>query len=182
MSRQRTRSRANSVADRMSRIMAEEALEAPLRPTISSRSVSGQASPRREPPAFDLPVRPSTSRSGTGFEGPTSLGRSPPRSSYIRPSIGRAPTEPLMSTRNGSRATWRDDRGGEDVFGDDHSSDSSDAISGSDPRATYWSGQESSSLSRKAPPPPPPSRSKKPPPPLPMKRSALSTSEVPRYH
>lgn len=33
----------------------------------------------------------------------------------------------------------------------------------------------------KGPPPPPPSRSKKPPPPPPMKRSALSSNEVPRY-
>ncbi|KAL1296548.1 hypothetical protein AAFC00_000053 [Neodothiora populina] len=34
---------------------------------------------------------------------------------------------------------------------------------------------------KKGPPPPPPSRAKKPPPPPPMKRSALSSNEVPRY-
>ncbi|GAB1736808.1 hypothetical protein NU219Hw_g8836t1 [Hortaea werneckii] len=89
------------------------------------------------------------------------------------------------------------------IFGDDQSSENSDTASFLHPRpdpqrSASWSQNGLLSAAAAAngaahevfsgatgakktpPPPPPPSRAKKPPPPPPMKRSALSTGEVPR--
>ena len=161
-------------------------LEQPgLRPTISSRTVSGQNSPRREMPGSDLPIRPTMSGNNSSFEGPTSLGREASIPAASRPSLIHVPTDPsqLYGARNGLRQTSRGERGA-DVFGDEYS-DSSEPTSAVDSaRSVSWSmsAQDGpNGLARKAPPPPPPSRAKKPPPPPPVKRSALSTSEIPRY-
>ncbi|KAK3715386.1 hypothetical protein LTR37_007114 [Vermiconidia calcicola] len=178
-----TRSRASSVTDRFSRIAEDEPLEPPPRPTISSRSASGTNSPRRELPGFDLPVRPANGRITSGFEGPTSLARD--QSPQPMPRLSRVPTEPtqIIGARNGLRVTKRDSPR-EGVFADDQS-DYSDSPSTYEPRRSMsWStaGNDGSTVAKKPPPPPPPpSRSKKPAPPLPLKRSALSTSEVPGY-
>jgi hypothetical protein len=101
------------------------------------------------------------------------------------PRLTRVPTEPtqLLGARNGLRVTKRDSQ---NVFGDE-ASDLSDSASDFQPsRSATWSlaandgGSGVDRIAKKPPPPPPPpSRSTKPPPPLPMKRSALSTSEVP---
>ena len=196
-----TRSRASSIntttmSDRFSRIAEDEGLEPPLRPTISAtRTASGQNSPRRELPGFDLPSRPAVQqRSASTFEGPTSLARD--HSPAPMPRLSRMPTEPtqLIGARNGLRVTNREgvttNGVNGSVFADD-ASDYVDSPTGSDlSRTTSWSvgGTDGSNVTaagaKRAPPPPPPSRSTKPkpaPPPPPMKRSALSTSEVPRY-
>ena len=198
-----TRSRASSIntgtslSDRFSRIAEDEGLDPPppLRPTISSsRTASGQNSPRREFPGFDLPSRPAVQqRSASTFEGPTSLARD--HSPAGLPRLSRVPTEPtqLIGARNGLRATKRDTNGASGVNGSvfaDDASDYTDSPTGSElSRTTSWSvggndGSNVTGVCKRAPPPPPPSRATKPkpaPPPPPMKRSALSTSEVPRY-
>ncbi|KAI7607054.1 hypothetical protein KC343_g13211, partial [Hortaea werneckii] len=88
------------------------------------------------------------------------------------------------------------------IFSDDQSSETSSSDPASflhqhhqpDPaRSASWSqngflsaavagngSQDVFGAKKTPPPPPPPSRAKKPPPPPPMKRSALSTGEVPR--
>jgi hypothetical protein len=179
LGRRTTRSRASSVTDRFSRIAEDEPFDTTMRPTISSRLPSGQNSPRRELPGFDLPSRPVVNRGNTGFEAPTSFGRE--ASPGGMPRLSRVPTEPtqLLGARNNLRVTKRDYQGG-DTFGDDQSDYSDLSLAPS--RSTSWSvaGQEGSSIGKKAPPPPP-SRAKKPPPPPPLKRSALSTSEIPQY-
>lgn len=171
-------------------IAEDEPLEPPVRPGISLRLPSGQNSPRRELPGFDLPARPSISRGNSTFEGPTSLGRS--ESPAAMPRLSRVPTEPtqILAGRSQLRITKRDSQvGGADVFGDDQS-DYSDSPSAYEQhsRTASWSASSAlsqdpygSGVARKMPPPPPPSRAKKPPPPPPLKRSALSTSEVPHY-
>lgn len=188
-----TRSRSNtatSLADRFQGI-EEEPLEPPARPTISSRLPSGQNSPRRELPGFDLPVRPAHTRTAT-FEGPQSLGRA--GSPAPMPRLSRVPTDPtlIMASRSNLLVTKRDSTVG-DVFGDDYESMDGDRAYGERSespvssfgamggRTPSWSTGDNgaSATGRKMPPPPPPSRSKKPPPPPPLKRSALSTSEVP---
>jgi len=173
--RRPTRSRASSLAQRFGDIAEDEPLEPPSRQTITSRLPSGQNSPRRELPGFDLPVRPMNNRSVSGFEGPTSLGRE--SSAAAMPRLTRVPTEPtqILASRSQLRVTKRNDSYGADVFGDDQS-DISEAPTELTRTTSY--GQDGG---RKMPPPPPPSRAKKPPPPPPMKRSALSTSEVPHY-
>ena len=195
LGRRNTRSRASSINDRFSRIAEDEGLEPPRRPTISSRSASGHNSPARELPGFDLPVRPPVQRSASGFEGPTSLRDQSP---VAAPRLSRVPTEPthLIGARNGLRVTKRETNGigmngnySNGVFADD-ASDYTQSPTGTElSRTTSWSmngndGSNAAAMSKRGPPPPPPSRSTKPkaaPPPLPMKRSALSTSEVPRY-
>ncbi|KAK5723050.1 hypothetical protein LTR17_014011 [Elasticomyces elasticus] len=173
-----SRSRASSLTQRFAGIAEDEPLEPPIRPTISSRLPSGQSSPRRELPGFDLPVRPMvTGRSNSTFEGPTSLGRG--ESPLGMPRLSRIPTEPtqILAGRSQLRVTKRDGQG--DVFGDEQS-DISESPVYEHNRAATWAQQDVQARG-KMPPPPPPSRSKKPPPPPPMKRSALSTSEIPRY-
>jgi hypothetical protein len=175
-----SRSRASSLTQRFAGIAEDEPLEPPVRPTISSRVPSGQNSPRRELPGFDLPVRPSQNRTtSTGFEGPTTLGRE--GSPAGMPRISRVPTEPtsLLGARSQLRVTKRDGNPG-DVFGDEQNDYGADTVAGSElSRTTSWSNTAHDG-GKKAPPPPPPSRAKKPPPPPPLKRSALSTSEVPQ--
>ena len=184
------RSRASSITDRFSRIAEEEPLEPPVRPTISSRSVSvsGTASPARELASFNFPPRPAVNRSATGFEGPTSIAARDPSPARM-PRLSRVPTEPtaLQGARSNLRVTKRAESNGNGVFADD-ASDYSDSTSALEPvRSASWSmrGQDGSEVVGKKPPPPPPppSRSTKPKPPAPppLKRSALSTSEVPGY-
>ena len=184
----RTRSRASSITDRFSRIAEDEPLEPPIRPTISSRSASGQNSPRRELPGFDLPSRPTINRSASGFEGPTSIARDHSPASAHMPRLSRVPTEPsqITSAKTRLRSTRPPDSDNESgVFGDDQSDYSDSSTTLERARTTSWSmaGHDGSTMSKKKPPPPPPppSRSTKPPPPPPLKRSALSTSEVPNY-
>ena len=181
--RNTARSRAGSLTQRFAGIAEDEFLEPPQRPGISNRLPSGQNSPRRELPGFDLPVRPPIhSRTNSAFEGPTSLARD--GSPAGMPRLTRVPTEPgvIQGARGALRVTKRDD-----VFGDEQS-DYGDGRDGGMPvvsRTTSWSretGMEGIGGRKGPPPPPPPSRSKKPPPPPPLKRSALSTSEVPGYY
>ena len=185
MGRKNTRSRTNSVSDRFSRIAEDEGLDPP-RPIISSRSASGQNSPRRELPGFDLPSCPAAQRSASGFEGPTSLARD--HSPAAPPRLSRVPTEPTQLI--GARQRLRETNGANGsysngVFADDASNYSESPTGSELSRTTSWSvggNDGSSTTTKRAPPPPPPSRATKPkPPPPPMKRSALSTSEVPRY-
>ncbi|KAK4540910.1 hypothetical protein LTR36_008418 [Oleoguttula mirabilis] len=187
LGRRPNRSRASSLVQRFGDIAEDEPLEPPVRPTISSRLPSGQNSPRRELPGFDLPTRPINNRTTSGFEGPTSLGRA--ESPAAMPRLTRVPTEPtqLLAGRSQLRIAKRDGQaGGPDVFGDDQSdySDSPASAFEQHSRTASWSASsafsQDSGGARKMPPPPPPSRAKKPPPP-PPKRSALSTSEVPHY-
>lgn len=187
--RRNTRSRASSINDRFSRIAEDEGLDAPIRPTISSRVPSGASSPYKEHPGFDLPVRPSNnnrSTSVTGFEGPTTLNRAD--SPAGMPRLSRVPTEPsqILGARSNLRITKsREAQSPSDVFGDEQS-DYSDqrSVFSEHHRTGSWStmaNDGNNSQVKKAPPPPPPSRAKKPPPPPPMKRSGLSSSEVPQY-
>lgn len=183
-----------------------------LRPPPSfnrSRNNSTQNSPRHELPGFNLPIqsRPTIgSRSATGtFEG----GASYQNSRDVSPAPGatrlsRVPTDNSVSgaySRSQLRPTKRTDNQQADVFGDPELDDGMDERSIS-PAGSYASGAGAYSRSasfgakagyngsgaygdegrKKAPPPPPPNRAKKPPPPPPMKRSALSTSDVPRMY
>jgi hypothetical protein len=165
--------------------------EAPLEPPtkISSRLPSGQNSPRRELPGFDIPSRPIPNRSQSGFEGPTSLGNGASTPPDMRP-LSRVPTDSstISNMRLNLRSTQSKDSGyGANVFEDADSevNDSSYANGHGHGygRSPSWSQTQGAdwATGKKAPPPPPPSRAKKPPPPPPMKRSALSTSEVPHY-
>jgi len=183
--RRTTRSRSNtasSFTDRFSRIAEDEPFDPPSR--ISSRLPSGQNSPRRELPGFDLPSRPAISRAQSGFEGPTSLGGRDGSPAGM-PRLSRVPTadsSTIASARSNLRITKS--RESNNVF-DDADSEVGDFGSSYDPppqsqphRTTSWG----MGAQKMAPPPPPPSRAKKPPPPPPpMKRSALSSSEVPQY-
>ena len=177
------RSRAGSLVQRFGDIAEDEPLEPPQRPTISSRLPSGQNSPRREVPGFDLPVRPSQSRSNSnfsGFEGPTSYGggrsESPGAGMMMgMPKLTRVPTEPtqILAGRSQLRVTKRDNGQGGDVFGDDQSDYAPESPGGYEQhgRTASWSvsrGGEEAGGARKMPPPPPPVRAKKPPPPPPM--------------
>lgn len=169
--------------------MEEPPLDPPAK--ISSRLPSGQNSPRRELPGFDLPAgRPIPSRTHSGFEGPTSLGNGTSTPPDMRP-LSRVPTDSstISNMRLGLRATPSKDSGyGANVF-EDADSEISDSGYGNgnginQTRSPSWSQNANApdwATGKKAPPPPPPSRAKKPPPPPPMKRSALSTSEVPQY-
>ncbi|KAK0328959.1 hypothetical protein LTR82_000892 [Friedmanniomyces endolithicus] len=186
-----SRSRASSLTQRFAGIAEDEPLEPPSRPTISSRVTSGQSSPRRELAAFDLPtnIRPiaAMGRSHSTFEGPTSLvygGGGRADSPAGLPRLSRVPTEPtqILAGRSQLRVTKHDSQfsttssGAGDVFSDDQS-DVAESPVYEHARAASWAQE----MGKRMPPPPPPSRAKKPPPPPPMKRSALSTSEIPRY-
>ena len=187
--RRNPRSRAGSLADRVGSIAEDESPELPMRPpTIGSRSTSGQNSPRRELPGFDLPVRSvARATTATSFESPTSLAAAAAardHSPHAMPGLTRITTEPTRS--NLRIQTARDQSPSHNVFGDDNSSDQSDTPSSivSQRKASILStaAQDGSMISttKRAPPPPPPSRATKPPAP-PLKRSALSASAVPRY-
>ncbi|KAI7524946.1 hypothetical protein KC331_g17823 [Hortaea werneckii] len=125
------------------------------------------------------------------------------------PRLTRVPTEPtpILNSKASLRSTSKPPPPREpataatssNVFGDDQSSENSDTASFLHPRpdpqrSASWSQNGFLSAAAAAgngshdvfgakktpPPPPPPSRAKKPPPPPPIKRSALSTGEVPR--
>ncbi|KXL43270.1 hypothetical protein M433DRAFT_156183 [Acidomyces richmondensis BFW] len=184
--RRNTRSRASSLTQRFLGIAEDEPLEPPQRPVINSRVSSGQNSPRRELPGFDLPVR-SANRVVPGFEGPAARGRE--LSPAGMPRLTRVPTDPshILNARSTLRVTKRENQtGGGDVFSDDQSDVSTEAASSvfDQSRGGSWTQStvtHDGSGRKGPPPPPPPSRTKKPPPPPPMKRSALSTSEIPKY-
>ena len=175
-------SRESSVTDRFNRIADDEPNG---RPIISSRTSSGHNSPRRELPGYDLGTRPAIgSRSASGFEGPTSLARDQSPAGMQR--ISRTPTDPLQlqGARGNLRITKRDNQNG--VFSDERTDFTESPATTELSRITSWStaGQDGSNVTKKPPPPPPPpsrATKPKPAPPLPMKRSALSTSEIPRY-
>lgn len=179
---------ASSFTDRFSRIAEDEPFDPPSK--ISSRLPSGQNSPRRELPGFDLPSRPVASRTQSGFEGPTSLGVRDGSPAGM-PRLSRVPTadsSTIASVRSNLRITKS--RESNNIFDDADSevSDLSTSLpSQYDPpqphRSTSWSMNAQPDVgAKKMAPPPPPSRAKKPPPPPPpMKRSALSSSEVPQY-
>ena len=191
LARRGTRSRSNtagSLTERFSRIMEEPPLEPPAK--ISSRLPSGQNSPRRELPGFELGSRPIASRTPSGFEGPTSLGNGASTPPDMRP-LSRVPTDSsqISNMRLNLLATKsKDSAYGANVF-EDADSEFNDHGNGNghgyeQTRSPSWSmgaNPPDWATGKKAPPPPPPSRSKKPPPPPPMKRSALSTSEIPHY-
>ncbi|KAI9721514.1 MAG: hypothetical protein M1812_002276 [Candelaria pacifica] len=207
--RRQPRSRSNTAhtyGDRLSTVDDEPSMPPP-EPRPSIRSNRGpsmnntQASPRRELPGFDYASsrpssRPGVSRSTT-FEGPTKIHRD--SSPIAVPRTSRIPSEPmaLTNSRTQLRPLTRVNTNN-DVFGDP--SDDSTFNSNSSPERSYGENCESPATSygsvpsrnassttlnagfsngKKAPPPPPPSRGKKPPPPPPMKRSALSTYDVP---
>ncbi|KAF2718681.1 BAR-domain-containing protein [Polychaeton citri CBS 116435] len=163
--------------------IAEDELYEPPHPRFGSRLPSGQSSPRREVPGFDLPVRPIASRANSGFEGPTSLGRDGSPAGFAR--LGRVPTAPgeIMGARSNLRSASRDSGNVFAAAEDDREDDQSDL---SMSRTPTWSTQGHdgtvNTAKKLAPPPPPPSRGKKPPPPPPpFKRSALSESQVSHY-
>nr|POE65261.1 meiotically up-regulated gene 137 protein [Quercus suber] len=167
-----TGSRTSSISERYS-TSGDEPLQPP-RSTMTSWISSGQSSPRREHPDFDLPTRPTLGRSVSGFEGLTHS-MNPDHHTITMPRLSRVPTEPshLLGGRSGLRVTKRDSLAStSDLFNDDQSDFSDQSYRESRNRAT--SLHEST---KRGPPPPPPSRAKKPPPPPPLKRSALSTSE-----
>ncbi|KAI6880295.1 BAR-domain-containing protein [Hortaea werneckii] len=138
-----------------------------------------------------------------------SIGRSEsPASTTTMPRLTRVPTEPtpILTGKASLRSTSKPPPPREptttatnsNIFSDDQSSENSDTASflphQPDPsRSASWSqngflsaaaanGSHDvfSAAKKTPPPPPPPSRAKKPPPPPPMKRSALSTGELPR--
>ncbi|KAF2861926.1 BAR-domain-containing protein [Piedraia hortae CBS 480.64] len=128
------------------------------RPTISSRTVSTQNSPRRE---ADLPIRTQRTMSGIPLDG-----HSREHSPAGIPRLSRVPTDPthLIGARSQLRVTKRGPAG--DLYEDDPSS------------STEQVGDVGF---KKAPPPPPPSRAKKPPPPPPVKRGVISSNDAARY-
>ncbi|KAK6435692.1 hypothetical protein LTR95_008116 [Oleoguttula sp. CCFEE 5521] len=187
LARRGTRSRSNTAssftAGGFPRISEEPVIEAPAR--ISSRLPSGQNSPRRELPGFDLqmPSRPTVGRTNSNFEGPSARDVSP-AGGMAR--LSRVPTADSVSI-SAARLNLRNTQApasqyggssGGNIFDDDsHSeahSDGSDFMPSNQRRQSWVDG-------RKPPPPPPPSRAKKPPPPPPLKRSALSESQVSQY-
>ncbi|MCJ1318332.1 hypothetical protein MMC15_003660 [Xylographa vitiligo] len=207
--RRLTRSRSNtahSYAERYTTVEEEPEPEMlpPERPSIrSNRAVSSNYfpdSPKRAAQVYEYtPGRPGINRSMT-FEGPTSLQRDSSPISAQR--MARVPSDSL--TMRSQRAQLRPlsrVMTGNEIFDDpsDTSTFYSNSTSSPDryfeeraasPATSHGSGPSrtvsSSTLSalnpnaKKAPPPPPPSRAKKPPPPPPpMKRSALSTFDVP---
>lgn len=200
------RSRSNTGNSASFRQIDEDEPVHDFRPPIRARAPSGTNSPRRELPGFDLPIRPSAR-----FEGPSSLNSRDP-SPMSMPRLSRVPTDSSISLRQGLRPTKRNDSANSDVFGDqddytldnDRYADERSASPGSYSaapsfsRSASWS-QQDGGAKKLAPPPPPPSRyvcsdvclnclltfdarAKKPPPPPPMKRSALSSSDVPRQY
>lgn len=201
--RNTARSRASSITtDRITRISEEQDLS-PLDPppalrgggSGSFRSISAQNSPRRELPGFDFPVqgsgvsRPTISRTTSNITNGTTSYReqSPAPAPPVMPRLSRVPTEPTqLLARNSLRVAKRESMH-DPVFGDDNQSDVGSDFSSRNGSAT-WSVADTVAVnggggiaSKRPPPPPPPSRSTKPPPPLPLKRSALSSGEVPGY-
>lgn len=168
------------------------------RPAARSRSNTGHSYSDRFDAVEEEPApKPQTSRI-------SSIRESPSRPAYNRavttddsfirtreysptPSanrLSRIPTEPAGMLARAALRPVPANRGAD--IDDDSSvysngrSDSPTASLGRIPsRNTSWS-TEASTGGKKAPPPPPPSRAKKPPPPPPMKRSSLSTSEIPQ--
>ncbi|KAJ9623586.1 hypothetical protein H2203_005848 [Taxawa tesnikishii (nom. ined.)] len=193
--RPQPRSRANTATSYQDRFqnIEEEPPQPEFRAPIRSRVPSGHSSPMREKPGYDFPQKPVIGRTYT-FEGPRSLSRDASPASM--PRLSHVPTEPSMLGRDRLRPVRRDTSS--DVFGDpdddseslnrtysyDERSASPATSFGSVPsRSTSWAmDQPAPTANKKIPPPPPPSRSKKPPPPPPLKRSSLSTSEVPYAH
>jgi hypothetical protein len=128
---------------------------------------------------------------------------SPASAAAGMPRLTRVPTEPstLLGARSNLRITKSRDNsqapspGRGDVFGDEQGGDYGDQYARPEERhrAPSWGAQAQQDgngngygagggAAKKAPPPPPPSRASKPkPPPPPMKRSNLSTTDVPRY-
>lgn len=187
------RSRSNTGNSASFRQIDEDEPVHDFRPPIRARAPSGTNSPRRELPGFDLPVR-----SSNRFEGPSSL-NSRDASPVAMPRLSRVPTDSSVSLRQGIRSNKRNDSANSDVFGDqdDYALDNghndryyadeqrsvspaSYSAAPSFSRSASWSQQDGGA--KKLAPPPPPSRAKKPPPPPPMKRSALSSSDIPRQY
>ena len=159
--------------------------------TIPARMPSRDHSYDRAPVA-----RPSYNRANTGDNG-----RESTRDFSPAPRISRMPTEPTALLQAGRSQLRPTKRGAinTDVFTDaseDYETSSPDRYyndRADSPTTSYGSvGSRSASftnietgnvgsIKKGPPPPPPPSRAKKPaPPPPPMKRSTLSTSEIPQ--
>jgi hypothetical protein len=150
-----------------------------IAPPIGSARSSRGPSPRRDVP--DLAVRPNFSRTVTADSANENREYSP-----IGAKLSRVPTEPT-ALLTGSRLALRP-AGHRDQIDQDRDerffntrSDSPTSISSVPSRTASWSTVDTMSPGgSKKIPPPPPSRAKKPaPPPPPMKRSTLSTSQIP---
>lgn len=185
----RHRSRSNTLNMALQSSPAEELLVAPRAPFLgsSSRSPSYASSPQRELPGFDFnaPPRPSRSRAATN-------------DSITRPILSRVPTNIETTVRPTPSYTFRNRAtSGADIFSDpEDANDTPDLSYDGETSSSLGASVALTSISRetsystldnpaamlaKMKPPPPPSRgSKPPPPPPPMKRSALSSSQVPR--
>ena len=186
--RARHRSRSNTLSMALQSLPADELLVAPRAPFLgsSSRTPSYASSPQKELPGFDFngPPKPPRSRAAT-------------KDSITRPILSRAftnnetPARQPTSYPSRNRAT-----SGADIFSDpDDANDvpdlSYDGETSSSPVAlstltsisrntSYSTLDNPSAMLAKMKPPPPSRASKPPPPPPPMKRSALSSSQIPR--
>lgn len=177
---------AHSYSDKRHSAPEEEGEYSPpsrgaIAPPIGSARSSRGPSPRPSMP--DLSVRPNFSRTVTSESASENREYSPIGGAKL----SRVPTEPgalLTGSRLALRpAGHRDqiDQERDERFSNTRS-DSPTASLGSMPsRTTSWSTVDTMSPGgSKKIPPPPPSRAKKPaPPPPPMKRSTLSTSQIP---
>lgn len=165
----------------------DDTLTAPRAPFLGSRTSSYTSSPQKELPGFDFngPPRPPRSRAGTN----DSLGRPgiSRAGTAIDSPVRQTPTYVLRSRAASGADVFSDPEDGSDVpelsyDGELSSSPVTSSGLASLSRNTSYSALDNpTGLLAKVRPPPPPSRSSKPPPPPPpMKRSALSSSQIPR--
>ncbi|KAF1985900.1 BAR-domain-containing protein [Aulographum hederae CBS 113979] len=190
--RRPNRSRSNTAHSYSDRFQAvEEELKEESRTTIPKLSSRNDYN-RHDYNYGDSPVqRPNLGRSNTSepVRSPREYSPTP------MPSLSRVPTDSqamILNGRSHLRPVMRptinsdifndpsDDTALNGTSPDRYYSDQADSPATSNgSRSTSWSIMENGGGTKKAAPPPPPSRSKKPPPPLPVKRSLLSSSEVP---
>jgi hypothetical protein len=173
---------ARSYTDRRHSETEEDERGPPSRGIITPIGSSRGPSPRRERDTPDLGIntRPTFNRAATS-DSTNERDYSP-----IGAKLSRAPTEPtaiLAANRlalrpAGHRDQIEQERDEQRYF--NGRSDSPTSLNSAPSRSTSWSTVDTSIGGSKKIPPPPPSRAKKPAPPAPpMKRSALSTSQIP---